>query len=336
MRAVQLSPVWDATVVEVPDPRIERPGDAIVGVSLASICGSDLRVPPIAQSRPGHEFVGTIVEVGPDVRKFRVGDRVVGACVAGCGDCPACRRGDPLSCAAWRVFGEEEDLPGGQAELVRVPGADLHLVAQGSLPEEVAILLSDTLPSAWLAVRAASISAGGDVLVIGLGPVGLCSVLCALEQGAGAVFAVDPNPVRAALARSFGATLLDPAAPVAEQVRSVTGKRAGSVIEAVGNKDTVAAALDSAGTRGTVVVIGQVVLPEIAVPFHRIGARSLTVRGLVCAPSPVWPEAVPLATRLQDDLASIVNRRGSLDEAPDIYRALRGPAPSIVKAVLRP
>lgn len=338
MKAVQVDPNWRVDVVDVPEPRIQRPDDVLVRVRRASVCGSDLRItPPNSTHRPGHEFVGTVADAGPAVRRFRVGDRVIGACLVGCGACAPCGRGDPLGCARhWEVYGEEPGVPGCQCELVRVPVGDLHLALQGDLPDDVALLLTDSLPTAWLGARAAEIGPGSDVLVIGLGPVGLCAVWCARRHGA-RVLAVDPNPARAAFAARLGAHVLNPAEPVAEQVRDRTcGRRASVVLEAVGDQNTVVAAVESAAARGTVVLLGMVVRPSIALPLHRIGARSLTMRGLVCAPTTAWPTLLPVVSGGYEPLGEIVNHYAALADAPAVYRALRKPGGPILKAALSP
>lgn len=340
MRAVCVDERWRVAVDDVPDPAIEQPGDALVRVTAASICGSDLRVPPRgAGHRPGHELVGTVVATGPAVTRWSAGDRVVGACLLGCGACPACTGNDPLGCHddAWRVYGERGDLPGCQADLVRVPLADAHLADPGDLDDDVAVLLSDSLPTAWLGTQAAGIRPGGDVLVVGLGPVGLAAVWCAHRLGAGRVLAVDPNPVRAAVGERLGATLLDPAAPLPALVDEQTGGRGvPSVVEAVGEPGPVADAVTAAAARGTVVLLGMSVAPAIPVPVRRIGARSLTVRGMVCAPTTAWPALVPLVRAGPGDLGAIVSHHLPLAEAPAAYDLLRRPGSPVVKAALVP
>lgn len=227
--------------------------------------------------------------------------------------------------------------PGSQCEFVRVPAGDLHLAPQAGLPDNVAILLSDSLPTGWLGAQAASIEPDGDVLVLGLGPVGLCSVWAARRHGASRVFAVDPNPTRADLAIQLGAIPLDPGASVAQQVGERTrGFGVPVVIEAVGAQDAVASAIESASPRGNVVLLGMVVQPSISLPVRRIGARSLTVQGLVCAPTTAWPTLLPAVADRHDELRAIVNHEAALTDAPAVYRALRTPNTGIIKASLRP
>lgn len=338
MKAVQVDPDWRVEVVDVAEPRLQQPDDVIVRVRRASVCGSDLRItPPGPAHRLGHEFIGTVVEIGSAVQRLRIGDQVIGACLFGCGRCGSCERGDPLGCRDWEVYGETGEVPGCQCELVRVPAGELHLAAQGGLPDEVALLLSDSLPTGWLGARAASITPDDDVLVIGLGPVGLCSVWAARHHGASRVLAVDPNPTRAALAQHLGATLLDATLSVAEQVSEHTcGRGASVVLEAVGEQETVVAAIESASMRGLVVLLGMVVRQALALPVRRVGARSLTLRGMVCAPTTAWPTLLPALSGHHEQLGAIVNHNSALADAPAVYRALRTPGGPIIKAALLP
>nr|MDT0524279.1 alcohol dehydrogenase catalytic domain-containing protein [Streptomyces sp. DSM 41633] len=174
------------------------PDGAVVKVESASICGSDLHfleghypiVDPVAV---GHEAVGTIVEIGPEVTGFAVGDRVLVSSVAGCGHCSGCATHDPIRCVQGpQIFGTGF-LGGAQAELLAVPAANFQLL---KMPEgittEQALLLTDNLATGWAAAKRADIPVGGSVAVIGLGAVGMCALRSAITLGAAKVFAVDP------------------------------------------------------------------------------------------------------------------------------------------------
>ncbi len=183
---------------EAPDP--VPPGDegVVVAVDATAICGSDLHfydgdLPVGDGVAVGHEFLGTIVEAGPAVGRFHVGDRVLTASVAGCGHCAGCATGDPVTCVDGpQVFGSGM-LPGGQATAVAVPAADFQLlrIPEG-MDDDTALLLTDNLGTGWAGAKRADIPAGGTVVVLGLGAVGLCAVRSALALGAGRVLAVDP------------------------------------------------------------------------------------------------------------------------------------------------
>ena len=206
---------WSVRVDEAPDPVLPGPDGAIIAVDATSICGSDLHfydgdIPVGDGIAVGHEFIGTVVEVGPDVRRFRVGDRVLTASVAGCGHCAGCATGDPVTCVDGpKVFGSGM-LPGGQAQAVAVPSADFQLLEiPDGVDDEAALLLTDNLNTGWIGAKRADIIAGDTVVVIGLGAVGLCAVRSAFALGASRVLVADPVAGRRALAADSGATPLD-------------------------------------------------------------------------------------------------------------------------------
>lgn len=203
MRAVVYKGPFQVAVEEVPEPRLEADTDALLEVELSAICGSDLHIyhGKIAGVLPGtvlgHEFVGRIVEKGPLV-PFPVGERVVGSFQVACGECPACRKGQFFACSRGGVFGfglALGNLPGAQAERVRVPFARHTLFPIGDLPAEEAILAGDILTTAYGGVRP-FLTPGMSVAVVGSGPVGLMAQMVAHALGAGQVYAIDPEEAR--------------------------------------------------------------------------------------------------------------------------------------------
>lgn len=155
-------------VVEAPEPSPPGTGGAVVAVDATAICGSDLHfydgdLPVGGGFSLGHEFLGTVVEVGTDVRRFRPGDRVLTASVTGCGRCAGCATGDPATCVDGpQVFGSGS-LPGGQASAVAVPAADFQMlrIPEG-IDDEAALLLTDNLSTGWIGAKRADIPEGGD------------------------------------------------------------------------------------------------------------------------------------------------------------------------------
>jgi len=174
MRATVLNGPGDVSLETVDDPTLTGPDGVIVRTSRTAICGSDLHLYHGVMGAPGvrlgHEFVGEIVEAGPDVRRFRVGDRVLVSGVVGCGRCDGCRSGDPVRCTGGgpRVLGTNVELPGGQAELAAVPAADasLHHVPDG-ITDDAAVLLTDVLPTGYWGARNADVGPGDTVVVMG-------------------------------------------------------------------------------------------------------------------------------------------------------------------------
>src|SRR5438105_4035421 len=200
MRAVTFQDVGDFRVQDVPKPSLQAASDVLLKVSLGSICGSDLHIyhghTPINPGAViGHEVTGVIEEVGPEVRRFRAGDRVVASFFTACGHCYLCRRGWFAQCVDKGTFGHGEyfgNLGGGQAEWVVVPLADhtLEPIPAG-MSDEQAIFVGDILSTAYFGAERAEIKAGDTVAVIGAGPVGLMAVMAANLFGPARVYAVD-------------------------------------------------------------------------------------------------------------------------------------------------
>jgi threonine dehydrogenase-like Zn-dependent dehydrogenase len=255
MKAATWQGPRDIRVEEVPDPTIVNPTDAIIRVTSTGLCGSDLHLyePLAAFMTPGdivgHEPMGVVEEVGPEVRDLKVGDRVVVPFNISCGSCWTCDRKLYSQCETTqnREHGTGASLlgysmlygavPGGQAEYLRVQFADFLPVKVPEGPSDDRFLfLSDVLPTAWQAVRYADVPAGGTLLVMGAGPIGDMAARIALHEGT-RVIAVDRVPERLARVAARGAETIDLDAvdDLGEEVRSRTGGRgADSVIDAVG------------------------------------------------------------------------------------------------------
>ncbi|MFD0267264.1 alcohol dehydrogenase catalytic domain-containing protein [Streptomyces sp. NPDC127106] len=258
MRALTWQGREDVRVQTVPDPRIEEPTDIIVKVTTTGICGSDLHLYTVlgAYLDPGdvlgHEAMGIVEETGPDVRTLSRGDRVVVPFNVSCGTCYMCERGLHSQCETTQVrahgkgaalFGYTKlygQVPGGQAEYLRVPFGDtLPVKIPTGPPDERYVYLSDVLPTAWQAVEYADLPPDGSVTVLGLGPIGDMATRIAQYRGARTVIGVDLVPARLARARSHGVHSLDLRAHgtdgVTEAVRDLTdGRGTDAVIDAVG------------------------------------------------------------------------------------------------------
>jgi len=246
----------DVRVEEVPDPRIQEPNDAIIKVTSTAICGSDLHLYEVlgAYLTPGdvlgHETMGIVEEVGPEVTHIKAGDRVVIPFNISCGHCWMCERGFYAQCETTQVreqgkgatlFGYTSlygAVPGGQAEYLRVPQAQFGPVkVPDEMPDTRFLYLSDILPTAWQGVKYADVEPGGTLAVIGLGPVGQFATRIAKQLGAGRVIGVDLVPERLALAARHGIETLDlrEVDDVAATLIEMTGGRGpDGVLEAVG------------------------------------------------------------------------------------------------------
>ncbi|MCU4180138.1 zinc-dependent alcohol dehydrogenase [Bosea sp. BH3] len=214
----------------VPDPQIQDAGDVVIKVTACAICGSDLHVydgyTPTMEAGDvlGHETMGEVVEVGRDVRNLKVGDRVVVPFNIACGDCFFCRkqlfslcdRSNPNADQATKAMGQSPSglfgyshmlggFPGGQAEYLRVPYADVGPIkVPNGIPDEQVLFLSDIFPTGYMAAENAEIEEGDTVAVWGCGPVGQFAIQSAWMFGAGRVIAIDNVPERLALAASKG------------------------------------------------------------------------------------------------------------------------------------
>lgn len=257
MRALTWQEPGKVEVIDVPKPTIQNPTDAIIRVTSTAICGSDLHLygvlgPYMGKGDVlGHEFMGIVEETGSEVHNLTPGDRVVVPFNISCGKCWMCSRGFYAQCETTQntkydkgasLFGFSKmygEVPGGQAEYVRVPHADFGPVkVPEGYADERALYLSDILPTAWQGVKWANVPQGGSLAIIGAGPVGLMGLRSAQQQGnAEQIIMVDLVDERLELARSWGAQTIDlrEVKSVGDAIRDLTGGRgADSVLDAVG------------------------------------------------------------------------------------------------------
>lgn len=267
MRAVTFQAPGEVRVEDVPEPEILEATDAIVRIDATGVCGSDLhiyhgRVKIEPGFTIGHEYVGTVIAAGADVRDVDVGERVLGCFQTACGRCFFCRRGWFHKCDASRTFGHGAtlgSLPGTQAEQALVPNADLVLRRlPAEMSDDVALFAGDVMGTGYHAVVESGLCAGDVAAVLGLGPVGLCAVQAARAVGAAHVIAIDSVPERLAMAASFGAQAVhlnddDPRAAARE---ASDGRGVDVCIDAVGDPRALELALRLTRKCGTVQAIG--------------------------------------------------------------------------------
>src|SRR5438067_3968573 len=270
MRATVMFGAGDVRIETVPDAHLIEPTDALVAVTRAAICGSDLWPYNTMEHsdtgrRMGHEFIGVVEAVGADVQTVKVGDVVVSPFLWSDGTCVFCREGLQSSCLHGGRYGFD-DVDGGQGEAVRVPQADGTLVvlpvgADDALMPSL-LTLSDVMGTGHHAAVAADVGPGTTVAVVGDGAVGLCGVIAAKRLGAEQIILLGSNPDRTALGREFGVSdvVTERGDEAVERVRELTGGLGThSVLECVGLDQALDTALEIARPGGAV---GRVGVPQ--------------------------------------------------------------------------
>jgi alcohol dehydrogenase len=345
MRAVVLNGDRDVSVEEVPDAGVPGPDGLLLRVDRTAICGSDLHLyhgPLMTRGvHLGHEFVGTVEDVGSTVRTVAKGDRVLVSGVIGCGVCAACRAGDVAVCgnAGTQVFGTTLELAGGQAEAVAVPAADSSVI---KIPEgittEQAVLLTDILPTGYLGAQRADITPGDTVVVIGLGPVGVFALQCAQLFGPAQILAVDVVPERLARAEALGAEPIDASdGNTVARVHEATGGRgAASVIEAVGADQTMTDAIMCAAPGGTVSVVGVSMNFGFPFPIPIALMKRLTFRVTLASIPTTWAALFPLVESGRLKPEEVFTHRLGLSEAAEGYRVFDAREDGVLKVLLDP
>ncbi|MGW0816322.1 zinc-dependent alcohol dehydrogenase [Streptomyces viridiviolaceus] len=327
MKAVTWQGKRDVRVEDVPDPRIQEPTDAVIRITSTGLCGSDLHLYEVLTPfmTPGdilgHEPMGIVEEVGPEVTGLKPGDRVVVPFQIACGHCFMCDTGLPTQCETTQVTGEHMGaalfgytrlygaVPGGQAEYLRVPQAQYGpiKVPEGP-PDDRFVYLSDVLPTAWQAVAYAGVPQGGSVAVLGLGPIGDMACRVAQVKGAGRVFGVDLVPERLQRARERGVETYD--------LRSFDNE-----------KELVAAIQDETDGRGP-----DAVIDAVGTEAHGSAAAKLVQQGAALLPRKIGG---PLAERFSIDRLAALNtaielvRRGGTLSLIGVYGGMADPMPML-------
>lgn len=391
MKALTWQGKRKVTVEEVPDPVIQQPDDAIIRVTSSAICGSDLHLyellGPFLDRGDilGHEPMGVVVEVGANVKTLAVGDRVVIPFNIACGECFLCRRGFQSQCETTQVreygsgaalFGYTKlygQVPGGQAEYLRVPLADYnHISVASDLPDERYLFLSDILPTAWQGVEYAQVPDDGTLVVMGLGPVGQFVSRIGRHRGH-RVLAVDPVPERRAMAERHGIETFDLTDTIVDELRDLTdGRGADSVVDAVGLEAhgnagvefvqkavgvlpdpaarqlldkagidrlaAVYASIDTVRRGGTVSLSGVYAGDADIMPMKTLFDKQITLRMGQCNVKNWIDELLPLVEDIADPLGvmDLTTHSAPLDDAPELYSTFQKKEDGCIKVVLRP
>jgi 2-desacetyl-2-hydroxyethyl bacteriochlorophyllide A dehydrogenase len=345
MKAMVYEGPRDVRYESVDDPELIDDRDIIVKMEACSICGSDLHIyhgegfSGSERYSIGHEAVGEVVEVGRGVRSKKPGDKVMLPGAVGCGDCELCLKGYTRHCMNGRqfVYGLGAGLDGCQAEAIRVPVGDFNAI---DIPEgvtiEQALMLTDSMSTAWFGCRLAEVGPGDVTAIIGLGPIGLMAVESAFVMGASRVFAIDPLPDRRAIATGLGAIALDPAEAI-EEVREATGGRmADQTVEIVGKEETIKLALKLAKRMGTVSSIGGGRMRHIAFPQAAFYRQGLTFRSGSCSTPLYYPQLFPLVQQGRLRPEKFITHQMSLSEGAEAYAMFDQRRDGILKTIMRP
>ena len=391
MKALTWQGRRNVSVETVPDPEILEPTDAIVRITSTAICGSDLHLyeifGPFIDSGDvlGHEPMGVVVEVGSAVTNLAVGDRIVVPFNISCGHCFMCRRGLQSQCETTQVaeygsgaslFGYTKlygQVPGGQAEYLRVPLADYNHIRVGNdLPDDRYLFLSDILPTAWQGVEYADVPEGGTLAVMGLGPVGQFVARVGVHRGY-RVLAVDPVAERRAMAERHGADVFDLTDSVVDELRDLTdGRGADAVVDAVGMEahgnpavstvhkalgllpdalaqkvmetgglDRLAAlhsSIDIVRRGGTVSLSGVYAGEADMMPMKTMFDKQLSLRMGQCNVKRWIDDLLPLVEDPADPLGvmDLTTHRAPLSDAPGLYETFQKKEDGCIKVVLQP
>ena len=390
MRALCWYGKEDMRVETMPDPQIQEPGDAIIKITSTAICGSDLHLydgfmPTMERGDIiGHEPMGIVVEVGSAVKRLKVGDRVVVPFTIACGHCffcqntmfSLCDNTNPNKAVAEKAMGHSPSglfgyshmlggYPGGQAEFLRVPYADIGpVIIPEGIPDEKVLFLSDIFPTGYMAAENAEIQPGDTVAVWGCGPVAQFAIKSAWMLGAGRVIAIDMVPERLAMAQAQGkAEVINfDKESVYDRLQEMTeGRGPDRCIDAVGTESHVGAGIDTLMDKvktavkletdrphvlreaifccrkgGTISVPGVYVSMLDKVPFGAFMNKGITMK---TGQTHVQRYLGPLLKKIVDgeiDPSFVITHKVSLEDAPKMYKTFRDKEDGCIKVVLKP
>ncbi len=361
MRGMTFHGTGDIRVSDVAEPTIEAPTDAIVRVTLAAICGSDLHIYNAGAAfgfdegqRLGHEFIGTVEAVGADVTGFKPGDRVLSACSVADGTCTYCQEDLASSCLRWSLFGwaarvwqHGGDSQGGQAEFVRVPLADgtLHPMPESlsdSEHEMKLLPLVDVMSTGWHGLTRAGTQPGHNVVVIGDGAVGLSAVHSAAAMGAANIVCTGHHPDRLAMATALGATEVIPSRDndeIKARVFELTnGEGAHVVVDSISSTESMATAHAAVRAGGSIACLGMDHFmgktPEVN--WFDQFLRNITITGGLVPGKAYIPRLLELVAAGKMDPSPMLTHRLPLADGAEGYKMMAERREGVVKVALAP
>lgn len=326
MLATVLHGPGDVRFEDVAEPKILKPTDAIIKLAATCICGSDLwpyrgLQPVNGPQHMGHEYCGTVVEVGSDVKTIKPGQFVIGSFATSDNTCPHCRHGFQSSCE------QREFMSGAQAPYARVPLADGTLVATSEIPSDDLIpsllATSDVLGTGWFAADAARVQPGSTVAVVGDGAVGLMGVLAAKQMGAARIIAMSRHKTRQDLALEYGATdiVTERGDDGVATIKRLTGNvGADSVLECVGTNVSMFQAINAARPGGSIGFVGVPHGVELKGEFLFFSQKNL-----LGGPAPVrrfLPHLIDLVLTRQINPGKVFDQALPIADVAEGYRSM--------------
>jgi L-iditol 2-dehydrogenase len=343
MKALLLSEYSKLDVVDLPRP-VAGPDEVVVQVAACGICGSDVhgydgasgrRIPPLVM---GHEAAGVVAEVGADVTRFAVGDRVTFDSTVYCGACDYCLAGQINLCDNRQVVGVSTPdfrRAGAFAEFVTVPERIVY-----RLPDELSFAEAAMLEAVAVAIHAVVVSdlkGGETALVIGAGMIGLLILQAARAAGCSRILVADVDASRLKLAEEAGAdaTILTSGAEMAGDVLRLTdGRGVDLVLEAVGRDETVSSALDAVRKGGTVTLVGNIT-PQVTLPLQKVVSRQIRLQGC-CASAGEYPQAMDLISSGKIRVTPLITAIAPLSDGALWFERLHSRVPNLMKIVIDP
>ncbi|WP_052068111.1 alcohol dehydrogenase catalytic domain-containing protein [Rhodococcoides fascians] len=328
MKAVVTKGDGTVQVADVPTPVIQDPRDVIVRVTAAAVCGTDLhfiQLPILSPTTPlGHEFIGEVYEVGSAVDGLVVGQRVMSRMFVSCGHCVACQIGRQPQCPEYLLFGGTGsgggELAGGQAEYVRVPCADRTLTpAVQGLTDADALLLTDTLPTAWAAVTETGAPAGKSFAVVGAGPVGQQVVAVAYALGAAVVYAVDLDEGRLAKAAALGAIPVQGSTAAGERIFELAGTGVDVAVDAVGSQAAINTCMKAVSVGGRLAIVGAILAGEVTFAAPELLHKSVQIQPIMGNPYASEHLMIALLVSKRLSLTGLIDAEVPLADAVGAY-----------------
>jgi alcohol dehydrogenase len=351
MKALVYHEAGKISLDDAPMPKIIKPTDAIVKVTLSTICGSDIHIvaghtgiqPPLIV---GHEFCGEIEELGSAINNFKVGDKVAISCVAFCGECYYCKQGlyyhctDPeCTCFGTNRAGGSPSLDGCQAEYVRLPYASnyMHKIPEGFTEEDM-LFVGDIVSTGYFGSKQVNIQPGDTVLIIGAGPVGMCAAITAKLWGPAQIIIVDPVQSRldVCLREGIADYALNPTdIDVLGKVRALTDRRgADRVIEAIGLEETLLTALQAVRIGGNVCTVGIYAKP-VTLPLNTLWVKNITV-SMGFVPMDHMPELIKLIQGGKINTKFLMTHKAPLNDIVKGYDVFGNRKDGCLKWVITP